>query len=86
MKKLLFFGDSITDACRARESQTPPQYGTGYVIQILGKLSEKNPVKYEVINEGISGNRIVAYDLEEALNMERIVDQEMYDLAEVLAK
>ena len=35
---------------------------------------------------GISGSRIVAYDLEEALNMERIIDQEMYDLAEVLAK
>ena len=35
---------------------------------------------------GISGNQIVAYDLEDALKMERIVDQEMYDLAEVLAK
>ena len=35
---------------------------------------------------GISGNQIVAYDLEEALNMERTVDQEMYDLADILAK
>lgn len=35
---------------------------------------------------GISGNQIVAYHLEDALKMERIVDQEMYDLAEVLAK
>ncbi len=35
---------------------------------------------------GICGNQIVAYDLEEALNMERIIDQDMYDLAEVLAK
>ena len=35
---------------------------------------------------GISGNQIVAYDLEDALNMERTVDQDMYALAEVLAK
>jgi 6-phosphofructokinase 1 len=35
---------------------------------------------------GICGNKIVAYDLEAALNMERIIDQDMYDLAEVLAK
>ena len=35
---------------------------------------------------GISGNQIVTYDLEDALNMERTVDQDMYALAEVLAK
>ena len=60
MKKLLFFGDSITDACRARESGIPiAAYGYGYVIQIAGKLSEKSPTDYDVVNKGISGNRIV---------------------------
>ena len=59
MKKILFFGDSITDACRARESEFDPQYGTGYVLQIYGRLCEKSPVDYRVINRGISGNRIV---------------------------
>lgn len=60
MKKILFFGDSITDACRVRESENPiVKYGYGYVIQIVGKLAEKAPTEYNVINQGISGNRIV---------------------------
>ena len=60
MEKILFFGDSITDACRVREPQNPMSpYGFGYVMQIVGKLAEKNPIEYEVINKGISGDRIV---------------------------
>lgn len=59
MKKILFFGDSITDALRNRESTTASQFGFGYVMQIAGKLFEKSPVEYNVINKGISGNRIV---------------------------
>ena len=52
--KILFYGDSITDASRGEKG-----LGTGYVIQTAGRLFEKNPEKYEVINKGISGNRIV---------------------------
>ena len=34
-------------------------YGFGYVIHVAGKLAERDPNKYEIINTGISGNRIV---------------------------
>ena len=51
--KILFFGDSITDANRGND------LGFGYVIQTAGKLYEKDIMKYEVVNRGISGNRIV---------------------------
>ncbi len=52
--KILFYGDSITDAGRGDIN-----LGFGYVIQTAGKLYEKDVMKYEVINRGISGNRIV---------------------------
>ena len=52
--KILFYGDSITDALRGDN-----HLGFGYVIQTAGKLYEKDMTKYEVINRGISGNRIV---------------------------
>ncbi len=59
--KILFFGDSITDAERAKSKITFPNsaLGFGYVMQVAGRLYEKSPVDYEVINRGISGHRIV---------------------------
>ena len=59
--KILFYGDSITDAGRNKDSKASHNslYGFGYVMQVLGRLYEKSPVDYEVINTGISGNRIV---------------------------
>ena len=58
--KILFYGDSITDAGRNRtEGAGNDALGTGYVMQIAGRLFEKDPVGYEIINTGISGNRIV---------------------------
>lgn len=57
--KILFFGDSITDAGRERSYEDGANLGTGYVPQIAGRLSEKSPTKYTVINRGISGDRIV---------------------------
>ena len=58
--KILFYGDSITDASRARDVDFVPQsYGTGYVRAIAGKLLFDAPEKYEIINRGISGNRVV---------------------------
>ena len=58
--KILFYGDSITDACRERTNDASNlSLGAGYVMQTAGKLYEKSPVDYEIVNRGISGNRIV---------------------------
>ena len=57
--KILFFGDSITDARRARESDFNERFGAGFVMQIAGELFLEDPVKYEILNRGISGERIV---------------------------
>ena len=58
--KILFFGDSITDASRERETDFGlKSYGFGYVRAIAGNLLLDNPNKYEIINRGIGGNRIV---------------------------
>ncbi len=60
--KILFFGDSITDAGRKREDcefASCSLLGFGYVNQIAGRLYERSLDDYEVINRGISGNRIV---------------------------
>lgn len=56
--KILFYGDSITDAGRDRENDyTPEAYGGGYVKYVVEKLSKNSA--YDMINRGISGNRIV---------------------------
>ncbi len=58
--KIEFLGDSITDALRNREvDQAYSSYGVGFVRQIAGLLMAENPERYEIINRGISGNRIV---------------------------
>ena len=60
--KILFYGDSITDMNRWREyndSTDVYAYGVGYPNFIVGELSYKEPTKYEFVNRGISGNRIV---------------------------
>ena len=59
--KILFYGDSITDAERARIKPPMPNavFGYGYVMQVMGRLFERSPVNYEIVNRGISGNRIV---------------------------
>ena len=59
--KILMYGDSITDAIRLREEQIGSvfSYGNGYVKFISGDLALKDPHGYEIINRGISGNRIV---------------------------
>ena len=59
--KILFFGDSITDACRNRDAHigTADSYGVGYVRAVAGALTSKNPKQYTIINRGIGGNRIV---------------------------
>ncbi len=58
--KILFYGDSITDASRARDVDfTLQSYGTGYVRSVVGRLLYDAPEKYEILNRGISGNRVV---------------------------
>lgn len=60
--KILFFGDSITDACRDRNDDywfENAKLGLGYVMQIAGALRGKDPARYEILNRGISGDRVV---------------------------
>ena len=58
--KILFFGDSITDMGRARDMNGQAfGYGVGYVNSVSSTLKYKNPEKYEIINRGIGGDRIV---------------------------
>ena len=58
--KILFFGDSITDAQRTREeSENIGPLGLGFVRSIADTLLGEYPGQYEIINRGISGNRIV---------------------------
>lgn len=58
--KIVFFGDSITDMSRVRNSDGKVEsYGDGYVFFVAGKLLSENPQKYEIINRGVSGNRVV---------------------------
>lgn len=62
MKRILFFGDSITDAGRDRDRNQPMNagsYGNGYPIFVAGELYKNDPTRYEIFNRGISGNRIV---------------------------
>lgn len=55
--KILFQGDSITDSGRSRENDK--SMGTGYPLSVKSHLGFEYPGKYEFINKGISGNRVV---------------------------
>ena len=57
MKRILFQGDSITDAGRYRED--PSNLGQGYPNFVAGRLGLQNPGRYDFYNRGISGSRIV---------------------------
>jgi len=56
MKRILFMGDSITDANRNREVDFA--MGHGYACLVSSRLGFENPNEYQFINRGISGNRI----------------------------
>lgn len=53
MKTILFQGDSITDCGRGNG------LGNGYPLFVTAQLGYECPGKYDFINKGISGNRIV---------------------------
>ena len=55
--RILFQGDSITDADRARDNDI--YLGRGYPALIKSTLNFEEPGKYEFFNRGVSGNRIV---------------------------
>lgn len=58
--KVIFYGDSITDAGRNYEVDFQPEsYGYGYVKYAVESLTAEDPEKYALYNRGISGNRIV---------------------------
>lgn len=54
--KILFQGDSITDANRTRNNEGAR--GCGYATVVSAKLGYEYPNEYEFINRGISGNRV----------------------------
>ena len=58
--RIVFYGDSITDMGRNRNGdKNASGYGFGYPNFIAGDLLYEAPEKYDIINRGISGNRIV---------------------------
>ena len=58
--KIIFFGDSITDAGRNRDDlEKQSALGYGYVRSIGDRLLGEAPDKHVIYNMGISGNRIV---------------------------
>ena len=59
-KKVVFFGDSITDSGRVRTEPdgSMMSYGRGYVFLVASELLSKHPNEYEVFNRGNSGDRI----------------------------
>lgn len=57
MKRILFQGDSITDAGRSRDNFYG--LGWGYAYLAAGTLGNEQPNEYEFINRGISGNRVI---------------------------
>lgn len=56
MKRILFQGDSITDCGRSRENDN--YRGNGYAGLVMSELYYDYPGKYEIINRGVSGNRV----------------------------
>ncbi len=56
-KKILFYGDSITD-CR-RQDHELYKLGNGYANMVAAYLGFEYPEEYEFVNTGTSGNRIV---------------------------
>jgi len=57
VKTFLLQGDSITDAGRSRDDNG--NRGTGYPTLVAAELMYDYPGQFNVINRGISGNRVV---------------------------
>lgn len=63
MKTFVLMGDSITDGCRDRNIGHQNYFGLGagmgYANYIMSEIDYKYPKKFNVVNKGIGGNRIV---------------------------
>lgn len=57
MTKILFQGDSITDAYH--NYIVKDGTGLGYALMVMAELGLRDPGAYEFFNRGISGNRVV---------------------------
>ena len=57
--KILFQGDSITDVGRNTHNGSLVSIGQGYACLIAARLGADCPCRFDFINLGISGNRIV---------------------------
>lgn len=55
--RILFQGDSITDAGRVRENDA--SMGEGYALLVKAALGFEKCGKYEFLNRGINGNRVI---------------------------
>lgn len=73
MTRILFQGDSLTDACRDKEGKDPQkELGIGYVNMIAAYLTSVDP-QITVTNHGVNGNRIMdlyARWIEDTLNVD----------------
>ena len=59
MIRILFQGDSITDAARSNESGCKHAMGQGYALLAAARLAAKYPGEIEYLNFGVSGDRVV---------------------------
>ena len=58
--KIVFYGDSVTDADRNKENpEAVSACGCGYVRDVAGALQVVDSEKYEVVNLGFNGYRII---------------------------
>ncbi len=57
--RIVFQGDSITDAGRDRTGENPSGLGQGYVNLLAATLGARHPGRgYEILNRGIGGDRV----------------------------
>jgi len=57
--KILFQGDSITDAFRKPEEINPAfQLGNGYAFLVAAKLARDYPGRFDFFNRGVSGDTV----------------------------
>ena len=58
MKRVVFLGDSITDANRDKHIENEG-LGSGYALMVAGELGCHNLSEYEFLNRGNGGNNVV---------------------------
>ena len=57
--RILFQGDSITDAFRKPEEINPAfQLGNGFAFLVAAKLARQYPGRFEFLNRGVSGDTV----------------------------